>query len=56
MENKKIIHVVKYKWLWALISFFLLTPGIVVMIIAAINNPNHIPFNSVSPKVKAGWV
>ena len=45
MENKKIIHVVKYKWLWALISFFLLTPGIVVMIIAAINNPNHIPFN-----------
>ena len=45
MENKKIIHVVKYKWLWALVSFFLLTPGIVVMIIAAINNPNHIPFN-----------
>lgn len=45
MENKKILHIIKYKWLWALISFFLLTPGIVVMIIAAIHNPNHIPFN-----------
>ena len=43
MSNKKIIHVVKYRWLWMALSAILLLPGIIAMIYSMITYPNHAP-------------
>lgn len=45
MENRNNfkVHVVKYRWLWMALSALILLPGIIVMIYASINSPNHLP-------------
>lgn len=44
-DTKKIIDVVKYRWLWIIITTILLLPGIVAMIYSSITNPNHAPLS-----------
>ncbi|MGN0018777.1 MAG: protein translocase subunit SecF [Candidatus Gastranaerophilaceae bacterium] len=43
METKFKVHVVKYRWIWMVLSAILLLPGIIAMIYASINNVNHLP-------------
>ena len=43
MSNKNIIHVVKYRWVWMILSLFLLLPGVVAMIFSMVTYPNHAP-------------
>ena len=43
MSNKNIIHVVKYRWVWMILSLFLLLPGVVAMIFSMVTYPNHTP-------------
>ena len=43
MENKNLINIEKYKWVWFLLSFFLLLPGVIAMIYSTITYPNHTP-------------
>lgn len=43
LNTKKVIDVVKYRWLWFAISFILLVPGIIAMIYSAIHYPTHSP-------------
>ena len=43
MENKYSINIEKYKWVWFLLSFFLLLPGVVAMVYSTITYENHTP-------------
>lgn len=43
LDTKKIIDVVKYRWLWLTITALLLLPGVVAMIYSSIDNANHAP-------------
>lgn len=42
-DAKQIINVVKYKWLWIIITMVLLLPGIVAMIYSSVTYQNHAP-------------
>jgi len=43
-ERKKIIDVIKYRWLWLSISLALIIPAIGIMVYSSIVTPNHVPF------------
>ncbi len=43
MSNKHIVHVVKYRWLWMVLSALLLLPGLIAMGISMATYPNHAP-------------
>lgn len=43
MSNKHIVHVVKYRWVWMILSALLLLPGIIAMGYSMITYPNHAP-------------
>lgn len=43
MSNKHIVHVVKYRWLWMLLSALLLLPGLIAMGWSMATYPNHAP-------------
>lgn len=43
LNTKKLIDVVKYRWLWIFITVLLLLPGIVAMIYSSVIYPNHSP-------------
>ncbi len=43
MENKHLIHVVKYRWVWMGLSALLIIPGVILMIYATIVSPQHTP-------------
>ncbi len=43
MENKHLINIEKYRWVWFLLSFFLLLPGVIAMVYSTITYPNHAP-------------
>ncbi len=43
LNTKKVIDVVKYRWLWLIITTILLLPGIIAMIYSSIVYPNHSP-------------
>ena len=43
LNTKKIIDVVKYRWVWFGLSCLLLLPGIVAMIMSVIQYPTHTP-------------
>lgn len=43
MSNKHIVHVVKYRWLWMILSALLLLPGLIAMGISMATYPNHAP-------------
>ena len=43
LNTKKLIDVVKYRWLWIVVTVLLLLPGIVAMIYSSIVYPNHSP-------------
>ena len=43
LNTKKVINVVKYRWLWIIITTILLLPGIIAMIYSSIVYPNHSP-------------
>lgn len=41
--KKHVVHVVKYRILWMLLSAILLLPGIVAMVYSSVTYPNHAP-------------
>ena len=41
--NKNIIDVVKYRWVWMVLSLFLIVPGIVAMVYSSLTYENHFP-------------
>ena len=43
LNTKKVIDVVKFRWLWIIITTILLLPGIIAMIYSSIVYPNHSP-------------
>ena len=43
LDTKKVIDVVKYKWLWLIITAILLIPGIIAMIYSSVTYQNHAP-------------
>ncbi len=43
LHHKKIIDVVKYRWVWFSLSFLLVVPGIVAMIYSMVTYPTHYP-------------
>ncbi len=43
MENKHLIHFVKYRWVWMGLSALLIIPGVILMIYATIVSPQHTP-------------
>ena len=43
LNTKKIIDVVKYRWLWFAISFLLIMPGVVAMFMSVSQYPTHTP-------------
>lgn len=43
MENKHLINIEKYKWLWFILSAIFLLPGIIAMIYSSITYPDHLP-------------
>ncbi len=43
LNTKKIIDVVKYRWLWFAVSFCLIVPGIVAMFMSVSQYPTHTP-------------
>ena len=43
LNTKKVIDVIKYRWLWFSISFILLVPGIIAMVYSMIHYPTHSP-------------
>lgn len=43
LNTKKIIDVVKYRWIWFAFSMLLIVPGIVAMIYSMITYPSHMP-------------
>lgn len=44
-NTKQLIDVVKYRWVWIIITIFLLLPGVVAMIYSSVTNPNHSPLS-----------
>ena len=42
-NTKQVLNVVKYRWLWIIVTTILLLPGIVAMIYSSIVYPNHSP-------------
>lgn len=42
-DTKKIIDVIKYRWIWLALSFCLLAPGIIAMIYSSVKYPTHTP-------------
>ena len=43
MSNKHIVHIVKYRWLWMILSALLLLPGIIAMGYSMVTYSNHAP-------------
>lgn len=43
LNHKKIIDVVKYRWVWLLLSLILIVPGLVAMLYSTITYSNHMP-------------
>ncbi|MDD3238140.1 MAG: protein translocase subunit SecF [Candidatus Gastranaerophilales bacterium] len=43
LNSKKIIDVVKYRWVWVSLSALLIIPGIVAMIYSMMTYPTHMP-------------
>ncbi len=43
MENKIKVQVVKYRWMWMILSAVLLLPGIFTMIYASVTTESHLP-------------
>ena len=43
LDTKKIIDVIKYRWVWFALSLCLLAPGIIAMCYSTINYPTHTP-------------
>lgn len=43
MENKHLINIEKYRWVWFILSAIFLIPGIVAMIYSSTIYPNHAP-------------
>ncbi len=41
--RKHLVHVVKYRWIWMILTSILLIPGIIAMIYSAVTYPNHSP-------------
>ena len=41
--RKHLVHVVKYRWLWMIVTLLLLIPGIVAMIYSSMTYANHAP-------------
>lgn len=41
--RKHLVHIVKFRWLWMLLSALLLLPGIIAMIYSSVTYSNHIP-------------
>ncbi len=41
--RKNSVHVVKYRWLWMIVSAILLIPGIIAMIYSSVTYSNHAP-------------
>ena len=41
--RKNTVHVVKYRWLWMIVSAILLVPGIIAMIYSSVTYSNHAP-------------
>ncbi len=41
--KKHVVHIVKYRVLWIVLSAILLTPGIIAMLYSSITYPNHAP-------------
>ena len=42
-DTKKIIDVIKFRWVWLALSCCLLLPGIIAMIYSTVNYPTHSP-------------
>ena len=43
LNTKKVLDVVKYRWVWIIVTTLLLLPGIIAMIYSSIVYPNHSP-------------
>ena len=43
LHDKKIIDVVKYRWVWFGLSLLLIVPGLVAMAYSVIKYPTHFP-------------
>ncbi len=43
LNTKKILDVVKYRWIWLALSFILLFPGVLAMFYSVYKYPNHSP-------------
>lgn len=43
LHHKKIIDVVKYRWIWFSLSILLIVPGLVAMVYSVITYPTHLP-------------
>lgn len=43
LHHKKIIDVVKYRWVWFTLSLLLVVPGIIAMIYSVVTYPTHYP-------------
>ena len=43
LNTKKIIDVIKYRWVWLVLSFVLLFPGIIAMLYSMKVYPTHTP-------------
>lgn len=43
LSHKKIIDVVKYRWVWLSLSLLLIVPGIVAMVYSMLTYSNHMP-------------
>ena len=43
LNTKKVLDVVKYRWVWIIVTTILLLPGIIAMIYSSIVYPNHSP-------------
>ena len=43
LHHKKIIDVVKYRWVWFGLSLLLIVPGLVAMIYSVMTYPSHLP-------------
>ena len=41
--NKNIIDVVKYRWIWLILSLILILPGVGAMIYSMVTLPTHTP-------------
>lgn len=43
LHHKKIIDVVKYRWLWFSLSLLLVVPGVIAMVYSCMTYPTHFP-------------